>query len=990
MTPNVLIEASAGTGKTQALAGRLIELIRAGAKPQEIVALTFSRAAAGEIFERFVTLLAEGAEKNPQDAKLLREVIETQHLSQIGTLDSFLMRIVRSFPLELGIVGRLEMMDDYEAAAERARVSFGILRRTDAALKRAFGEAFALAMNHENVRSFTETYRTFISAWHERYLAMPEPQAWGDVARLRRADADFRFQISDWLVPSGFGGLGSASEPSVSCLASAADSLEGIVDSDAWREFVAWVRGFRGSFAGMKGFAKKFVEMGDGLFAGATVELSFNRKAYVFGGAQAAAIRQAIASLYGQVVRMKLETARGVHALVSSFEDAYAKKVRCAGRLVFADVPRLILGLGEDARLALEYRMDSRIRAWALDEFQDTSREQWKALNGLLDEAKQSDGEKPVFVVGDRKQAIYGWRNGDVRIFTGERESGAYEVGELKKSWRYGEPIVEAVNAVFVRGRLRDEFPAWEAPAHETAKPELGGFVQTVEAAGPSKEDFVEPVYNALKAVDPVGRGLSAAVLVRTNGFGELLAAELKRLGLEGVVWEGESDILDTPALAAFVDTLALADHPGDRQAYEHFRRSPLAAARYGKDVPDAAALSGEFALAFATKGIVRTFRELRACLPEDPSEAWSVFTENRFTDMLRAAAEFELTMEAGVRLGDFVSFLASRKKRNVAEPGKVRIMTIHRSKGLGFDYVVLPLYEHDALDAEPDGPLVGEDWILPDPGVRVTGVVPALRAAAEARRDRSEQEALCTYYVAMTRAKRAMTIVLHPPSRTTTSLRFSQFVREAIPEPLGDPQWYQGFAADSNASKSGGPSDRPVGRPDAPKRKARQVVKRRLPSLSFHTGESAGNLFAASGARKAAIERGVAAHAAYEQTEWIEASAARNAFERALVRPADCVALWRERAFEVSADGEWTSGRFDRVVFTGTGAARRAVVYDFKTNARRRDETEADFAARMAASYGGQMAAYRRAVTALTGIPPEGVSSVLLLTATGAAVPVG
>ena len=77
-------------------------------------------------------------------------------------------------------------------------------------------------------------------------------------------------------------------------------------------------------------------------------------------------------------------------------------------------------------------------------------------------------------------------------------------------------------------------------------------------------------------------------------------------------------------------------------------------------------------------------------------------------------------------------------------------------------------------------------------------------------------------------------------------------------------------------------------------------------------------------------------------------------------------------------------------MVFTGTGAARRAVVYDFKTNARRRDETEADFAARMAASYGGQMAAYRRAVTALTGIPPEGVSSVLLLTATGAAVPVG
>ena len=107
MNANVLIEASAGTGKTQALAGRLIELIRGGVKPQEIVALTFSRAAAGEIFERFALLLAESAERDPADAKLLREVIATQHLSLIGTLDSFLMRIVRSFPLELGITGRL-------------------------------------------------------------------------------------------------------------------------------------------------------------------------------------------------------------------------------------------------------------------------------------------------------------------------------------------------------------------------------------------------------------------------------------------------------------------------------------------------------------------------------------------------------------------------------------------------------------------------------------------------------------------------------------------------------------------------------------------------------------------------------------------------------------------------------------------------------------------------------------------------------------------
>ena len=961
MSANVLIEASAGTGKTQALAKRLIKLIRGEVKPQEIVALTFSRAAAGEIFERFVTLLAESAEKDPKDAALLREVIATQHLSQIGTLDSFLMRIVRSFPLELGLAGELTMMDDYESAAERARVSFGILRRTDAEVKRAFDEAFALAMNRENVRSFVETYRNFISAWHERYLA----------AR-------------------GLGFAIPGLPSSVSSPKSSADALEGIVDSDAWRDFVAWVRGFRGSFTGMKGFAKKFVEMGEGLFAGATIEISFNRKAYAFGGAQAAAIRNAVSALYGYVIRMKLEMARGVWTLVGSFEKEYAKRVRNAGRLVFADVPRLITGLGDDARLALEYRMDAKIRAWALDEFQDTSREQWAALSGLIEEAKQSDGEKSVFVVGDRKQAIYGWRNGDVGIFTRERTSGAYKVDALKKSWRYGTPITTAVNAIFVHGRLKDEFPGWESPEHETAKTDLDGFVQAVESPGPKAEDFVEPVFNALKAVDPVARGISAAVLVRTNTFGENLAAALKQRGLAGVVWEGESAILDTPALLAFLDTLRLADHPGDSQAYEHFRRSPLALAKYGEEVPEAAELSGAFALSFATKGLVRTFRELRAALPEDPKVAWSEFTEERFTDMLRAAAEFEETMEAGVRLGDFVSFLESRKKRNVAEPGKVKIMTIHRSKGLGFDYVVLPLYEHDALDAEPEGPLVGDGWILPDPGVHVTRAVPALHPAAQARRDRTQQEALCTYYVAMTRAKQAMTIVLQPPSRTSTALRFSQFVREAIPEPIGNPEWYLASNVSSLASQAG-KDIRPETKDEGTRgfaRGKRRAVKRRLPSLSFQTGESAGNLFAAAGARQASLARGVAAHAEYEGIDWIPAEQAKNDFERALVRPDDLTALWRERAFEVFADGEWTSGRFDRVVFTGTGPNRKAVIYDFKTNARRRDESEGEFARRMAETYRGQMTSYRQALVALTGLAPADISAALLLTATGAAVP--
>ena len=83
--------------------------------------------------------------------------------------------------------------------------------------------------------------------------------------------------------------------------------------------------------------------------------------------------------------------------------------------------------------------------------------------------------------------------------------------------------------------------------------------------------------------------------------------------------------------------------------------------------------------------------------------------------------------------------------------------------------------------------------------------------------------------------------------------------------------------------------------------------------------------------------------------------------------------------------DGVWTSGRFDRVVFTGGNA----VIYDFKTNARGLKEDEAAFARRMAETYAGQMRSYRKALGALTGLAAADISAVLLLSATGAAVPV-
>lgn len=110
--------------------------------------------------------------------------------------------------------------------------------------------------------------------------------------------------------------------------------------------------------------------------------------------------------------------------MLRGYEHSYDAAVRRAGRLTFADVLRRLLPGGgaprlsshpddetQEARLMIDWRLDARYDHWLLDEFQDTSAEQWSVLRNLIDEAVQDpEGRRSLFYVGDVKQAIFAWR----------------------------------------------------------------------------------------------------------------------------------------------------------------------------------------------------------------------------------------------------------------------------------------------------------------------------------------------------------------------------------------------------------------------------------------------------------------------------------------------------------------------------------------------------------------------------------------------------
>ena len=119
----------------------------------------------------------------------------------------------------------------------------------------------------------------------------------------------------------------------------------------------------------------------------------------------------------GTQIRAQASRTRGLWKVLQSFEDEYQRTVRKRGRLTFSDLSYFLSsnhsresfgGLVADLIDKVEYRLDAKYEHWLLDEFQDTSREQWNAIKNLIDEAAQDpEAKRSVFIVGDIKQSIY-------------------------------------------------------------------------------------------------------------------------------------------------------------------------------------------------------------------------------------------------------------------------------------------------------------------------------------------------------------------------------------------------------------------------------------------------------------------------------------------------------------------------------------------------------------------------------------------------------
>ena len=1053
--PHLLIRASAGSGKTYRLSSRYLGLLRLGAAPETILATTFTRKAAGEVLARIITRLADAvghpaerealAEALPggrlsesECLAMLRRLARSMHRLSIMTIDSFFNRIAQSFAYELDLPPEPELVDGSHPTVKQLRLDAIESMLADSDLD---GLITLLRQFHHNhaVRSVTDAIGDIIGHAHETYRDAPQGELWSKLA---------------------FDGLlnESALQAAINALLDAASDLEG--KNAHWLKAYAANRDAalaRDWECFLKAGLARAICFGDGTYYKKPIEGALHN-------ALATLIDHAKAAL---IERIAMQT-RATHDLLSRFDKHDAELRRRRGVLLFSDLthklarelPAIGSGLIED----IYFRLDERVTHLLLDEFQDTSMAQWDVLRPFAEEvAATADGSRSLFVVGDTKQAIYGWRGGVAELFDQiEHELGLEgdSVQSMALSYRSSGDLLAVVNRVF--GKLADN--AALAGDAETAKRWSQGYeahkaahdipghvtLETSSIPDPTEidtdpathhdDDDVQRVVIGAAHERYVARRVKAlyqrrggagsiGVLVRTNQAASRLIYAIGLLGLP-VSGEGGGSLTDSPAVAVVLSALHMADHPGDTTAVFHMLNSPLAkvVGLTSLEPADVQRTSRTIRRNLLTHGYAQTLADWSRAVADD--------CDARGMTRLAQLTELADSFDPGqaLRPSRFVELVQSQRVTEPS-PAAIRVMTIHTSKGLEFDTVVLaeldkPFHDNTELLVEREHPTGRITGVYRNANEKVRSLDDRLERAAEAHRMSRLTDDLCTLYVGMTRARQALHMIAKPRklnkngSLRSRGLCYAAIVCEALRETEetgdgeqvlfehGDPDWI----CKRQAAVPAEPAEPIELNVDAlhDTQPTRRFVPTITPSSQAPGLRSTAKIMDISRDSAEAMRYGTLIHAWFEQVgfidedtlptdedfkqiakrlvpgvepAWLEGQLDR--FKRILNQPPapevlsrqDAAELWQERRFVVHDGRELVRGCFDRVTIyrDDRGRPLRAVLTDFKTDAVGPEGTTL-----LAAHYQPQMRAYGKALEQLLGLPRDAIQTRLWFVGAG------
>ena len=763
-----LVQAPAGSGKTELLIQRYMKLLAGVDSPEAVAAITFTRKAAGEMRERVLDSLRK-AEGKPPEAGHQRSTFEIaratlQHQSRLGwsllenparmrieTIDALCASITRRMPWLSGFGAMPEITE--KAAAMYREAARHTLRHADR------DEALGFVLLHLD-NDFNAAERLIIEMLEKR-------DQWLRHSGAASVRADLEASLQRRLIHKLLG----LRDAFLAQLGAGDNTVPGshLKDLPGWIALADLLLTAKGDWRRRADRGARQQELLAALRPNETLREALDEvrelPAPAFTDTQWRAMQSAVSVLKLAVAELQIVFRE--HGRVDFAELA----IRASQALGSKDAPDLALALGH------------RVRHILVDEFQDTSYTQFELLEKLTAGWEPGDG-RTLFLVGDPMQSIYRFREADVSLFLKARDEGLgsirFEALELTSNVRSRREIVEWVN---------ESFPQILPPKHDIesgAVAYLASAPKLDAGGGVEVHAFLDAQAEADKVIDLIGRAKTGttAVLVRARSHLAAVVSALKRNRIPYQAVEidqlGERPVIeDLMAL-----TFALL-HPGDRVSWLAALRAPWC----GLSLADLHALAAGdpnaavFDLLHAPNPglsddgsgrIRRILPELerahlsrgRAPLRDWIEEVWMRLGGPASTDetgLKDAAAYFDLLTDAeqGGDLADFHWFRSQVDElfaqTGAQTDGRLQLMTIHRAKGLEFDTVILPgLGERSASD--PDRLLIwldqqGELLLAP---IKPTGSDsdPIYKYLDRLERRKAEYESGRLLYVAATRAR--------------------------------------------------------------------------------------------------------------------------------------------------------------------------------------------------------------------------------------------
>ncbi len=648
------LKASAGSGKTFALSVQFLALLFKGANPSEILTLTFTKKATAEMKERILDYLKILQKENFEDEKekeksqnILKELEEKYRLNpsfvqnsaqkiyqrflnaeiRISTIDAFFQSILRKFCWFVGLSANFEVNEDTKAHQQQLNASF--LSALDNKQLNELSVFIAQCLSYDSYTSDSILERLrFLK--NKLYLFDPNKK-------------DLAFDEEGFLEK-----LRSLNQQ-IQSVETASDRAKTAIKCDDFRGFLnsslTWLE--------KKSEYRDFKKIKDEIptLESECEEIENDLKRYY------EARESALFKKFPKFIQLYDKATSKIQSL--DF-DAIKDKVHA-----------LLNGYEEMPAEFFYFRLDSRIAHILIDEFQDTSLNDYKILAPFIDEIKAGIGQakwhRSVFFVGDVKQSIYGFRGSFSSLF--ESVSKDFYHDNLEFNHRSSPLIINYVNTIFKKAYQNSPTAYWEQkyPKASSNKHAKDGYVK-VSLVADERELLLEQILQEAKnllehRIDPKDITLLCA---RNDD-----ALEIKNYlqeNLSAIRPSTES----SAKLSQFVESkiiknaleYALAEEPY-KPFYKH---SVLKLAGYLHD--DAIALAGFNPKKESVAGFVWKVMEL-----------FELYTECA-----------QICLELAVGCEDANEFLKKLEAKEIAsfKAEGAQIMTIHKSKGMQFPYVIV------------------------------------------------------------------------------------------------------------------------------------------------------------------------------------------------------------------------------------------------------------------------------------------------------------